>query len=231
MINNQFTVHGIERKSDPIRDYVTARYGRWLDYSRFHCSQAGIPDESVELLNECLLSVLKKDADYLLNLYKRKRQGYTELDYFVLKTIKLNAHSLSAPYRWKNKPIQRDTDIDFQRLRIIDEQDEESDRPAEALKQMRLVRYVFNALELSEFERAVFEFRFINGENLSNWTGLESQKKAYSIYRQTSATIQNILFIKGLIRIPPKHELNKCQCEQVKLFLKTRKIHIKTVNN
>lgn len=37
-----------------IDSYITERYARWLDYARFQCEQARIPEEEREVLNEVL---------------------------------------------------------------------------------------------------------------------------------------------------------------------------------
>ena len=77
-----------------INSYITARYDRWLDYSKYHCSLACMPDEAVDVLNEVLVMLLEKDLAYLLRMHEAKKGRYRELDYFVLQMIKLNITSV-----------------------------------------------------------------------------------------------------------------------------------------
>src|SRR4030042_1644523 len=84
-----------------LNKYITIRYPRGHDYAQFHASLARIPDLTQDLLHVVLLSVLEKPQDKILDLYHRKRDGYTELDYYVLKMIKLNCHSSTSPFRFR----------------------------------------------------------------------------------------------------------------------------------
>jgi hypothetical protein len=162
-----------------VKQYIEKRYERYLDYAKFHTSQAGIPDEAIDVLNEVLLNLLQKDAEVLERLYSSKKGQYTQLDWYVLQSIKLNCHSQTSPYQFRYKK-DRFENINLSRLKIIDEQPaDEVDSPALTLKQFRLIRWVFNGLELSELERAVFEFRFIQGQPIAIWPGLEKKRQVY----------------------------------------------------
>lgn len=90
---------------EELNSYITFRYQNWLDYanhmSRIHKFDGWGPD----LLNECLIELLKKDRELLLGLLARKTKKIvngkptTELDKFVLKMMHLNAFSPVAPFR------------------------------------------------------------------------------------------------------------------------------------
>mgnify|MGYP000120361103 CR=1 FL=1 len=75
--------------SEAVNNYITKRYERWLDYSLYHCGLAGIPDEATDVLNEVICSLLQKKNRLLDKLLETRKNGYTELDFFVLKMIKL----------------------------------------------------------------------------------------------------------------------------------------------
>ena len=66
-----------------INNYISKRYERWLDYSEYHCTHAGIADEALDVLNEVLCSLLQKNEKFLLSLLHKKSGQFTDLDYYV----------------------------------------------------------------------------------------------------------------------------------------------------
>ena len=102
--------------SKAVNNYITKRYERWLDYSLYHCGLAGIPDEATDVLNEVICSLLQKKNRLLDKLLETRKNGYTELDFFVLKMIKLNASSPTSQYRSRYKPLPADDNVDYTRL-------------------------------------------------------------------------------------------------------------------
>ena len=87
--------------STEINNYISKRYDRWLDYAIYHCNRNGMADEAVDVLNEVLLSLLQKSDTMLRQLLSAKKKDYTDLDFFVLKMIKLNITSSTSPYQSK----------------------------------------------------------------------------------------------------------------------------------
>ena len=181
-----------------IEQYITMRYDRWLDYSLYHSTQAGISDEATDLLNEVILMLLTKPHRDLKTLYEAKKGQYRELDFFVLRMIKLNATSMTSPYRSKNKPLPIDKNTDYTRLDVIDEPDDCMDRAGVVLSRMRLIRFIFDHLELTEFDRAVFEYRFFQDNQFSDWPKIDSLKSLYTSYNYTRAIIQHIVCTLGM---------------------------------
>jgi len=181
-----------------IEDYVSKRYYRWLDYASYHCAQAGINDEAIDLLNEVMLMLLAKPHQDLKILYEAKKGQYRELDFFVLRMIKLNATSMTSPYRSKNKPLPVDINTDYTRLNIIDEPDDSIDRTGVTLWRMRVIRFIFDRLELSEFDRAVFEYHFFQDRKFIDWPKIDSLKNLYSSYNYTRTVIQRIICACGM---------------------------------
>lgn len=215
---------------DSMISYVGKRYDRFLEYSTFHCSRAGIPDEAIDLLHEVIIQLSKKDEDYLLRLCRTpsKCGRYKELDVLILRMIEINAHSLQAPYRWKAMNAKIDTNVDIQRLKIIEEQLVEVDKSEVLLKEFRLVNWVFRGLELNDLERAVFEYRFINNELLSEWSGSEAQGKLYKVYNSVVNVIQSVLFKYELTGLKPKTKLTSRESELVIKFLSTHKMKLRS---
>lgn len=234
MNSNQIIyTHEITPGKEEIRLYTNSRYPRWLDYARYHSSLAGIPDEATDVLNEVLLSLFSKDPKFQERLFKTKKGQYKEIDFFVLRMIKLNAHSMTSPYRHKMKySVPVTFNPNFSRIEIEDSEDDQTDTAAETLRQYRLVRYVFSGLDLTDLERRVFEFRFIERNSFSEWPGPERSQKLFSTFAMVLSCIHEILYSHGLTKVRPKpsgYQYNKNRkAELIERFHKTRKIHIST---
>lgn len=175
--------------SAAVNNYITKRYGRWLDYSSYHCNLSGIPGEGTDVLNEVLCSLLAKDGAQLDRLLQSKKEGYTELDFFVLRMIKLNACSLTSPYRSRYRSLPSDANVDYTRLDIEDVEEESQD-DEQLLDRFHQVREAFEYLGLSALARRVFEFRFFQDQNFSDWGGEETLKELYEIYNGVQEMIR-----------------------------------------
>lgn len=178
---------------DELNKYIRKRYDRWLDYSTYHCTCAGIDGEGVDVLNEVLCDLLQKPQEQLLSLLNKKSGQYRELDYFVLRMIKLNATSPTSPYRYRYKGIPTDGNVDYQRLDLEDEivDEDAEDRVDTILSQTRQVRQVLDELNLEDDIRAIFEWRFFHHEPYSSWEGPESDKFLYETYRKVIELIKS----------------------------------------
>lgn len=219
-------------ETDIINSYITVRYDRWLDYSQYHCSLACMPDEAVDVLNEVLAMLLEKEPAYLLQLYEARKGCYRELDFFVLQMIKLNITSVTSPYRHKYKPLPVDENVNWQQLEIIDEVNQGQDRAAIVLKEMRLVRFVFDRLELTDMERQVFAFKFFAGSTFAKWPGKESRKVLYESYKTVLTAIGELLYTLRLtnkasdINTLSNRSRNRVH-ELCEIFMRTRKVSLK----
>ncbi|MGI6048726.1 MAG: hypothetical protein ACOYEG_12115 [Petrimonas sp.] len=179
-----------------INNYLNKRYDRYLDYAEYHCNCAGIPDEAQDILNEVLLNVLEKPKEKIINLYNKKKDCYRDLDFFILRMIKLNATSATSPYRWKlNKftpPIDKNSELT--KLEIEDKVEEEKDLIQYILDKKRIVHdIVDNRLNISDKKRALFYFRFEGGKvsESSDLTGIEVKGKAvYEAYYEVRNMIK-----------------------------------------
>lgn len=176
--------------SAAVNNYISKRYERWLDYSLYHCGLAGIPDEACDVLNEVLCSLLRKKDQLLDRLFETRKNGYTELDFFVLRMIKLNSSSPTSQYRSRYKPLPADENVDYTQLDIEDVPDESEDRNAAVLERLHQVRDTFESLDLGVLAARVFEFRFFQDENFSDWKGPETLKQLYEIYNGVQELIR-----------------------------------------
>jgi len=169
-----------------IEKYIGERYQRWRDYAQFHCRLAKIPDEAGDVLNEVLMSLLQKNEKMIIKLFNRKKRGYRELDYFVLKMIKLNAHSPTSPYRHKTKDVLKDENIEPWNLEIEEVQVEETDPNQEKLENFRKIRCILEGLNITDFERKVFVWKFFGDNSLNSWPGNESYPNVSKAFHKVS---------------------------------------------
>lgn len=177
-----------------INTYIEKRYKNWLDSAKYRCKQAGIPDEAVDVLQEVLCALLQKDETMLTGMFSRQKDGYTELDWYVIRMIELNATSPTSPYRQKTRTNKIDRDTDLQRLDIIDCCDDDDDKPGRILEQMNRVRRVYESLELSCSSKRIFEYRFFQHEDFVDWPGKESQKYLYDTFNRIMTIIKGKIY-------------------------------------
>lgn len=176
--------------SKEIDKYISKRYRYWLDYARYHCGLCGISDESEDVLNEVILSLLNKSEAKLELLFASKKGQYTELDFYVLRMIKLNASSPTSPYQSKYKSIPVDANVDYSTLEIEDFCDGETDRSGYILDRMHEIRNMIEELGFSEKAMAIFEFRFFQDGAFKDWDGDESIKELYDQYSKIMRVVK-----------------------------------------
>ena len=180
-----------------INDYIEERYYRWHDYAAYHCAQAGIPDESFDVLNEVLCSLLNMPEKRLISLYRRESGKYRELDYYILRMIYLNSKSPTSPYQHKYKPIPKDINVVYSHIEIEDEAYEDEDAPGEIVQKTRIIREAIEELEewMDPVDIAAFRHTQIDGEPGSSWE-IENSKKcfdrAYKVKKQVKVYIENL---------------------------------------
>ncbi len=164
-----------------VKDYISNRYERYLDFSKYHCGKAKIPDCAVDILDEVILSLFEKENSKILKLYNSIEGDRRQIDWYILRAIRLNVYSPTSPFQSKYRPIPN-ADVDYRRLNIPDCQDEDIDKPAIMLEKFNQVREIFEQLHLSCRAKQVFEHRFIQDLPFSEWEGDETPKQLYDIY-------------------------------------------------
>jgi len=178
-----------------LSDYISKRYNRWLDYSKYHCTLNGMKDEAGDVLNEVMDSLLRKDENELNRLFCKKQGQYRELDYYVLRMIKLNVTSDFAPYKWKYPKLPIDAHKEFSTIityagETEDPEYDEIDIPGKILMMTNKVRYIFENLEIPELSRRIFEYRFFQNEKFSDWPGPECNTTLYSEFNYVKDIIK-----------------------------------------
>ena len=141
--------------SEALNKYIEKRYDRWLDHANYCCKISGLSSEGQDVLNEVLAGICENLSDKIERMMEKKSGAYTELDWYIMRSIRLNATSDTAPYRHKYKPIPVDENVDWRRLNIIDEPDDSIDR-TEYGRPVRVVRKSQTDLRLEILRRRVF---------------------------------------------------------------------------
>lgn len=176
--------------SESISNYINKRYPRYSDYSEYHAKLAGIPDESGDILNTVLVSLLQKDPDRMEALLRKKKQGFTELDFFILRMIKLNAYSMTSPYRHSTKAVPRDKNKDPWTMEILDEKESQADRSVETLQLWKKARDIFEDLDIPDRDKEIFSWKFFADNSLISWPGPESYPNVCNTFKQVMSIMR-----------------------------------------
>jgi hypothetical protein len=195
--------------SNEVKNYLSTRYGRLLEYANYHAGLAGLDQQGGDVLNEVLLNLLAKDQDKITALYRKKKGGYRELDYFILRMIKLNCHSQTSPYRFKYKLPKKDENTECPEIEQSDlspneefyeesdtdvraeEEYEESDPTELICKRFNLIRDIVDKLPVTEREKEAFRHKFFAEESWNTWNGKESVKWLQTAFKKVKALIIN----------------------------------------
>lgn len=95
-----------------LNDYISRRYKSWLDYSTFQCTRHQMPDQSGDVLNYVLetilttkrekaISLLNSDVTRLTRTGKQTNSKITSLDCYILQAIKFSCIFKSSSYQLK----------------------------------------------------------------------------------------------------------------------------------
>lgn len=174
-----------------INKYISEAYNRLLDFCKYHCEQQHLYGLEYDLLNCVLTNILsraEKQEVYnqkLLDMLAIKKDKWTELDFYILRTIKFNAQSDTAPFKRQYdlyKPAGTYTDVDFQRLDVIDDRDENIEKEKDLQEKEARFKDACELYGLSDKARAIFRWKFIEGNSLSEYPYESDRKNLYAIY-------------------------------------------------
>lgn len=190
------------KKRTQLNQYINQRYPRLLEYSNFQCNRSRLPGHGQDLLHEVIYKLFLKDENKLYDLYLNKKNRYTELDFFILRMIKVNATSNTAPYRYKNVDTaissRIDANTDVYSLELPEEVRSFHGRRNDLiLAQMRQIRKVYSSL-LTPDEKAVFEWIFFEDQGVKDLA-----KAGFSQYKIYKLRKSAILKLKEFFRDHP----------------------------
>ena len=231
-----------------VRNYISRRYPRYLEYSTYHASLAGLHDQGSDVLHEVILSVLLKEESKIIGLYNKKgNKGLRDLDFYVLKMVKLNCHSLTSPYRWKHRGPKIDANTtsesldeeneenEFTSLSTSDDEnfepfinlgnaepvEEEPDEdPAELITtKFQIIRDILLGLDITERERQVFKWKFFLDCSWREWPTKENPRHLQAIFRNVKNLI--IQEVSNLKEVHTKDLIHKvfiqARCMELKI--------------
>lgn len=164
--------------SKPLDTFITAHYAQWVEYAAYHVRQSRLAIEPAEVVNDVLCTLLERDVAKLERLMNARNKDGTELDFFVMRIIKISVHSPRSPFRYQRG--QHCTDRLEDSIRTIPVLAPEFDQE-DAYRQ---VKQVLEELQLSELSKRIFAWRVIEGKPFAEWPGKESQKFLYDTFNR-----------------------------------------------
>lgn len=165
-------------RNNELNQYITIRYEHWVRYAKLHIRLSGLQIDPAEVVNEVLCSLLERNTDRLHRMMKARRDKATELDYFVMRVIKISIHSPRSPLRYRRG--QHCTD-NFDEYRV------EKPQPDEAIDKNEIHELVGNILaemNLPKRDVELFVWKFFDRKTISRWPGNEDRKDLYGIYNR-----------------------------------------------
>ena len=167
-----------------------------MDYAKYQAHLAGIADQAGDILNTVLESLLKKDPEQINSLLQKKKGPYTELDFFILRMIKLNAHSPTSPYRHQTRTVPTDANIDPISIEREDALEDDPDRQADILEKCHTAREILEEIDIPQRDKDIFSWKFFSDNALRSWPGEESYSSVCATYNRVKA------LMAGKIRNP-----------------------------
>lgn len=155
--------------------YISKAYDRWVDYAKCHVRISKLQIAPEEVVNDVLCVLLERDAEKMERLMNISGNGGTELDFFVMRVIKINIYSPRSHVRYRRGPYFS-ASLDSQAHVMEPDND-----PNEV---HNLVGQILFEMKLSAREREIFAWKFFDGIPLSKWPGVESRGELYDIYNR-----------------------------------------------
>jgi len=172
---------------EEIKKYISTRYQRYLDYADYHTSLAGLDQQGPDVLHEVIISILEKDPEMIKKLYNKTKNGLRELDYYILRMIKLNCHSMTSPYRFRYK---------FQVAEGVSPEDQEDhielpdNRSDLTVTRYNIVRDIVDSLDICQNDKMIFSWKFFASNTWAEWEGPESKEYLTKTYKKILATVR-----------------------------------------
>ena len=183
--------------SKTINNYVNERYENWLDYAKYQAVKNNIGD-APELLNTVILEVLSENSnDRIEEMMNDKNNKGSQLDFFILYMLRLNASSPTSRFRYKSRYEKIDYDVDIAECNYVMNTEDGSGFDIE--EKLKILKKILLQIDLPKSYIELFNYKF-HGGNLRNWKDSYSLKHRYSIYNKVveaiKVKINNGLYIK-----------------------------------
>ena len=72
-----------------LNKYITTHYPQWVEYAAYHVRHSRLPIVPAEVVNDVLCTLLERDMAKLERLMNTRNKDGTELDFFVMRIIKI----------------------------------------------------------------------------------------------------------------------------------------------
>ena len=185
-----------------LNNYIERNYCKFLEFANFHAAKNKLDGMGSELLQFVFEIVLvDMDRQRVLKLLNTKYGNFNELHAYIMGMIKINAYSPRSDFRRKViNGAYIDYNVDFRKLKIPDEtyNPDIPDRSDVIFAQFETVRNELEALEVSDFEKDVFRWKFFLGNHISEWPGPESESKLYKTYNLVLDFLKKQISMKQL---------------------------------
>lgn len=164
-----------------------------MDYADYHASLAGLDQQGPDVLHEVIISLLEKDPKKMKGLYDKVKGSLRELDFYILRMIKLNCHSMTSPYRYRYRQPEKDDNQQTDQLYYEIDDTPQQDRKELICARYDVVREVLETLDFAEVEKDVFRWKFFLNNTWRQWKGPESKDQLQRTYKSIlTSTIYHV---------------------------------------
>lgn len=175
-----------------LSQYIKDNYRKFLDYAKFHADKNNLSGMGEELL-QFVLEIVFADIDRpkVEKLLNTRYGNYNELHTYILGMIKINAFSPRSDFRRKilnRLPI--DHKVNFRRLDIECSDYSDYDYASDVLTKFERIRIELDKADIPDLAKDIFRWKFICGNQISEWPGMEPKSKLYKMYNVAVAAIK-----------------------------------------
>lgn len=155
--------------SEKLTQVITAHYEEWSKYVSKVATDYQLNDEAMDILNDVLYNVLKRNKDKPIRLQGTGQSEENEIKYYLIRAIKLAIILPSSRYRRHLQNITKMTSHpdNFSSLILTDEEETGTDK-------LEMIYQAVEKLCLSENDQKIFDFCYSGYHVLKQWDGEES---------------------------------------------------------
>lgn len=161
--------------NNKLYDYIENTYDRWVNYASHYIQRSKLPINPSEVVNDVLCTLLERDVKKLEHLLIQPAKGGTELDFFIMRIIKTSIYSPRSPFRY-----QRGQHCTCHLNGNVSAMESNLDSTATDIFSTAWIE--LTKMNVPEFEKKVFVWKFFDGNPISKWPGPESRRKLYHAY-------------------------------------------------
>lgn len=170
-----------------LENFIAEKRETWVRYARTWCQYVISRDEAEDVVQEviCMLLYQSKKNDKFIRMMNKPRNNQTELDYYVIKTIRNNCQSSNASYYrkyHKSPATEKPGEIlpEWNAFDPWEKYEEQCETTPE--EKVKIIRTIFDGIHFSEYHRKIFIFHFFEHHSFKDWKGPETTRKLDKIY-------------------------------------------------